>query len=396
MTQLIFRWSALGLLLPLLAAFFQPNLPTQQITVPFYSEKIVLNHADDLFLPVIGKLEEQSIVNYYESLAEEPFQPLLQSLKKAKYQFQLNDWLLYELTEKSVGTIFPEANDKENGLITWFLSSKMGYDTRLAFLKNEVLIYVRTEDDIYETPLIEDRGHRFVGLTELKNGRNQPNRSIYLLNFLAAPNGEPFKFSLEQLPQMTTDHQKRTLRFVWDNETHEVDIVCDKNLVDILKKYPVIGETDYIKTPFSAGLKKSLLPQIRQIIAGKSTVEALQIITTFTRSAFKYQEDERYFGHSKPMIRDEVFFYPYSDCEDRSAVFFGLVEALLDLPMIIVAFPDHLTVAVALDEPIGPSIRYKGNKFYICDPTGPYNSSEIGKIPSGYEQQSFEILMDNL
>ena len=64
--------------------------------------------------------------------------------------------------------------------------------------------------------------------------------------------------------------------------------------------------------------------------------------------------------------------------------------------MIIVAFPDHLTVAVALDQPIGPSIKYKGKKFYIVDPTGPSNSSEIGRVPKGYEKQSFEILMDNL
>ena len=82
------------------------------------------------------------------------------------------------------------------------------------------------------------------------------------------------------------------------------------------------------------------------------------------------------------MIADEVFFYPYSDCEDRSALFYALVRELLDLPMIVVAFPDHLTVAVSLEEELpGAVISYQGRRYYICDPTGPVNSSEIGIFP---------------
>ena len=124
----------------------------------------------------------------------------------------------------------------------------------------------------------------------------------------------------------------------------------------------------------------------------RQLLHQLEIITAFTRSAFNYKTDENHFGRSKPMIREEVFYYPYSDCEDRVAVFFGLVKELLNLPMLVIAFPDHLTIGVALDQPIGPAIRHKGKKYYICDPTGPNNSYEIGRIPKGYERKSFEIL----
>ena len=108
----------------------------------------------------------------------------------------------------------------------------------------------------------------------------------------------------------------------------------------------------------------------------------------------RYKEDHDHFGKSKPMIADEVFHYSFSDCEDRSALFYNLVKELLDLPMIMIAYPDHLTIGVALTQQIGNPINYKGRKYYICDPTGPSNSTRIGSVPKNYERKSFEILAD--
>jgi len=383
-------------LLPFCFAFFTQTATLESTSFDFYSEQVSLDYDPALQHSFNQTLEEQSIVSHFEKLEEVNFEPLVKGIKKFQLRHDLNDWLLYEMTQKALEKIVPGHSQKEKVLLTWFLLSKLNYDTRLAFLKNEALIYVRSNDDIFETPLIEEGGNKFVGLTEMQYKRTAQNKAVYLLNFLGAPNGKPFTFSLSSLPKLKPNLQQKKFQFDWTDQQHKITIQCDKTLVDLMKSYPIIGETDYIKTPFSENLKKSLIPQIKKIIEGKDIVEKLQILTTFTRSAFSYKEDESYFGRSKPMIREEVFFYPYSDCEDRSALFYGLVEELLGLPMIVVAFPDHLTVAVALDQPIGPSIRYKGKKFYICDPTGPSNSTEIGSIPKGYERQSFEILMDNL
>ena len=383
-------------LLPFCFSFLWNQANNQTLSIPFYSEQIELVYHPEIKQSFRGKLEEQSIVQYYESLEESNHESLVNALSTQQARLVLNDWLVYELTQRAVAEIFNNNTQKEKTLATWFLLSKLGYDTRLAFFKNEVFIYVRSLEDIYETPLIEDQGNKFVGLTEMQYKRTTSSKGVYLLNFLAAPDGQPFSFSLKKLPQLKSNEQQKKFDFEWKTNKYELTVKCDQTLVNIMEEYPVIGETDYLKTPFSPILRKSLLPQLAKIIAGKTTKEALEILVSFTRSAFIYKEDEAYFGRSKPMIRDEVFFYPYSDCEDRSALFYGLVESLLDLPMIVVAFPDHLTVAVALDQPIGPSIEYKGKKFYIVDPTGPSNSYEIGRIPKGYEKQSFEILMDNL
>lgn len=396
--QAFLKLLIVSFVLPLGYAFWplKTTHSTELLTISFYSEELSIQYLPEFRKEFTKRLEEDSIVQFYEELEDTEYDALISSIEKYRSKLRLNDWLVYELTQDIIEEIYRNNSRKEKVLANWFLLSKLGYDTRLAFLKNEVFIYVRSYDDIYETPLIEDAGGKFVGLTEMQYKRTSSNKAVYLLNFLAKPNGKAFTFSLERLPLLKVNNSQKKYQFEWNEQPYEVTVNCDKTLVDVMRKYPVIAETDYVKTPFSPTLKKSLLPQIRTIIEGKSLKETLEILTSFTRSAFNYREDESYFGRSKPMIRDEVFFYPYSDCEDRSALFYGLVEELLGLPMIIVAFPDHLTIAVALEEPIGPSIQYKGKKFYICDPTGPSNSSEIGRIPKGYERQSFEILMDNL
>ena len=94
------------------------------------------------------------------------------------------------------------------------------------------------------------------------------------------------------------------------------------------------------------------------------------------------------------MVAEEVFLYPYSDCEDRSALYVRLVQELLGLPMIILAYPDHLTVGVALPQTKGGFVRYKSKAYYICDPTGPANSAVVGEVPEGYEDTPFDIIKE--
>ena len=377
----------------MLLSFYEPA-PNKAIQIPFYTETITIPYDSDLVISQRVKLEEEYIVQFYKNLERAPYHSVLSALRTAKHQHQLNDWLLYELVKKTVDKIFVSKGTSYKVLTTWFLMSKLHYDTRLAFLNKSAFLYVKTTDNIYETPMIEEDGHRYFGLTELQYKRSKRSKAIYLLNFIATPNGKPFSLAFNRLPALESDIEQKDFSFQWRDNQYKVVADVDKTLVEIMQKYPIIDESGYIKVPFSDNLKNSLVRQLRAIIKDKPVKLQLEILSSFTRSAFQYKEDEAYFGRSKPMIREEVFHYPYSDCEDRSAVFYGLVEELLDLPMLVIAFSDHLTIAVAVKESIGTPIRHKGKNYYICDPTGPNNSSDIGRPPRGYERKSFEILLD--
>ena len=92
------------------------------------------------------------------------------------------------------------------------------------------------------------------------------------------------------------------------------------------------------------------------------------------------------------MIPDEVLHYPVSDCEDRSALFYALVEQTLKLPMVLIAYPDHLSVGIYLPQVRGETIYYQGKQYLYCDPTGPDNSLEIGRIPADLKGVPYEII----
>jgi hypothetical protein len=363
----------------------------QVVTVAFFSENLQVSYSMDMVLPGRVPLEEKKMVAFFHQLEKTNYALLLHDLLEKKEQFRLNDWLFYELMRISLEKIYSGKSELERELTSWFLLAKAGYDTRLTYLGNRVFVYVHTEDEIFEVPMIEDAGRSFANLTSIHQGVRSQN-ALYLLNFTANPGGRAFSFYLAEIPRLRPRLQEKSFSFAYNGWSYQLQVKVDLTVVEIMKNYPLFSESRYLEAPLSPTLANSLLPQLREIIKGRSQQEAVELLTTFTRSSFRYKEDKEHFGYSKPMIADEVFYYPYSDCEDRAALLYCLVKELLDLPMIVIAYPDHLTIAIALDKGTGDAVRYKGTDYWICDPTGPVDSTEIGQAPIGYEEVEFEII----
>ncbi len=362
------------------------------LSVPFYSENILLSPAVADSTLFIDHIEEASLVDWYQyQLQEGHYQALLHSLLAQKERLLLNDWLYYELIRATAKELSPQIGIGER-LLCWFLLSESGYDTRLTYLEEQVFIYAYSEEGIFDTPMIVDNGRKYINLSSIHERMHNPEVALSLLHFDANARGKSFSFRLQTWPLLEPQIQPCRVAFDWKEQQHILDVQVDLTIAEIMQYYPIFEEYQYLEVPFSNTLSNSLLPQLKEFLQERQGKEALEILAAFTRSAFQYKEDRDYFGKNKPMIADELFHYPYSDCEDRSALFFNLVRQLLDLPMIAIAYPDHLTIAVALDQVIGPAIKYEGRHYYICDPTGPSNSEQIGRIPEGYEDISFEIL----
>lgn len=365
------------------------------VTFNFYNESIQIVFNDAMLLDFSEQPDATSITGFYHQMSATPFQSLLKNLKNYQDELQLNDWLFYELIRETLHQVLEDKSDLQKKLSTWFLLSKAGYNTRLTYLGKYVFVYVQSDENIFETPMIEEDGKMFINVSSIFDNVDTKGALLNMLPF--SPNrgkGKSFSFDLSQLPKFSPVEKNRKLNFTWQNQTFNLDIKFDLNLVNMMKSYPIFEETKYIQTPLSGLATQSLIPQLQKIIKNRTEREALEILAIFTRSAFRYKDDNDYFGKNKPMIGDELFHYPYSDCEDRSALFYYLVNELLHLPMIIIAYEDHLTVAVATSQPItlGRPISYNKKKYYICDPTGPANSEEIGNPPIGYENRRFEIL----
>lgn len=387
----LFLWSTLQASLLQAGEVNGPG-PVKTVTVPFYSAGLQIQYDPAMVLNGEVRHQEEEILRYYKAMAKVPYQQLEQSLTKHRKQLGLNDWFYYELLKNAIEVIYKDKSTLHQTLACWFLLSKAGFDTRLTYINQRAFVYVYSNDGVFEVPMISEEGRTFVNLTSIHHKTSNFEEAVYLLNFAPNKQGRSFGFYLKQLPDIAPQIQVKKVNFQLGKANYQLQIKQDLNIIEMMRHYPIIEEQQYFEVPFSSSVAGSLLPQLRKILQGKSQREALQILVTFTRSAFQYKEDQDYFGRSKPMIADEVFHYPFSDCEDRSALFYSLVKSLLDLPMIIIAYPDHLTIGVATNEPIGKPIAFQGRKYYICDPTGPYNSTEIGEAPREYARSAYEIL----
>lgn len=359
--------------------------------LPFYSETVRIEYEQELSETPLPVVEERALRQFFLLATSQPPSTLSHSLLKARRTLRLNDWLYYELMQKALEELLPGDNQNAKELWSWVLLSQAGYDTHLAYLEDRVYLYVYTQDEVFDAPLIEDNGRNYINLTDIKAGRPK-QRPLYLLNPPHEVKGHAFSFQLQELPLLRSEIEEQQLRFRYKSDTYELTVPVDRTIARYMASFPILKESYYLKTPLSDTLARTLYPYLSAQIAGKNEWQAVEFLVAFTRSAFQYKEDKVHFGCSKPMVPEELFLYPYSDCEDRVALFFNLVHELLGLPMLLIAYPDHLTIAVALPQKKGSYIRHKGRNYYFCDPTGPPDSHEIGGVLMKYKNTAYKIL----
>lgn len=365
-----------------------------QIEVPFFNNQISIEYSDYKIPKITKQAFETSklenILKQFESLKSDV---IVSSLNIAQIKYGLNDWLLYKLGLRVIREIY-QLNAIEETLILYTYLRALRFDVRLAYWGTELYVYAASDDQLYKTPFIRMDNRRYYNLTAICNPEVRRFENVILFEEVVG-NHRLFSFDLSDLPLLDPTIVHSTLAFEHNRDTVKIDFEYDKNIQSILAEHPLIEESAYFNIPFSSTLSNSLLPALKNYVNGKSFTDAIKLFIQITRSCFLYAEDEVYFGHPKPMAAEELFFYERSDCEDRSALLYQLVKSLLDLPIAVIIYPEHVTVGIALPDFKGEHILWNQTPYYICDPTGPPNSTVIGKFPQGYKDRPYEILLTN-
>lgn len=361
--------------------------------VPFGTDRIEVRYSPVMkfHIPMRVEREEAGITRFYHLLLEADYSTLLNDLARKKDSLRLNDWMQYGLLRSSVNVIFAEYPGFERELIAWFLLSHAGFDTRLAYNEGKAFLYIHIEEPVYDLPMIEDFGKAYYYLP-YPIAYPVPAEDVFLLGFTAMPGGQPLSFRWAEYPLLPALPQEKTVQLRTRDTLYNFSVTFDRSVVDMFAQQPVLGERAYFEFPMSPLLRASLIPRLEAILAGKTVEEAIEILLAFTRSSFAYKEDEAQFGRSKPMAPDELFFYPYSDCEDRAVLFCYLVKTLMGLPVVAISFADHISIGVATGSFCEASVQHAGRQYCICDPTGPMGAQKAGVWPKGYENKAFQII----
>lgn len=395
MKNLTLRLAVLVLAVFFLVGSDRPDLGNpleySRFEVPFYGQPISIEYDPGMRLTDIQSVERTNIRAAVRRAERSATRPLMNSLLAARTQHELNDFLFYKLARLSLRVIYEGRHQNAQELGLYKLLVDAGFDARLTFRGGQIFVNVYTTEDLFEVPIIDTGNRPYANLSCLE-GECDGRQRLYIYDGHPNPRGRSFGFQLNRWPRLAEQPVERELRFTYHGVQQRMNVTYDKTMVDIMRDYPFIHEYCYLETPLSNTLRKSLLPQLERYMQRMDEQQRLELLASFTRSAFAYMEDNEYFGRSKPMVPEELFGYSYSDCEDRSALFFALVRDLLDLPMAVVAYDDHLTVAVGSETIPGDAFRMNGRRYVFCDPTGPRASSRIGIIPPGYEDKKFTII----
>jgi hypothetical protein len=62
--------------------------------------------------------------------------------------------------------------------------------------------------------------------------------------------------------------------------------------------------------------------------------------------------------------------------------------------MIVLQYPDHITVAVQFDNQVGNAIVYKGQSYTICEATPQRHDLRMGQAPQHLRKTAYEVVYE--
>jgi hypothetical protein len=267
-----------------------------------------------------------------------------------------------------------------------YLMLSMGYDVRMAIAGNEVYLMLPFEQKVYEnTYLTVNDMKYYVYPKSLPNGS-----SIYSC---AVPAGTDCGRRMDLIVNPAYRLPRSNQPFALSHGGLSAQGNVNKNVIALLQEYPAMDIYCYAASLTDAEVRRSVVNQLKEQLAGMSEAQAANALLHFVQSAFEYQTDRQQFGDGveKSFFFDETLYFPYCDCEDRSIFYAYLVHNLLGLDVHLVHFPGHECTAINFtDNSVdGDAYIYNDKKYIICDPT--YVDAEIGVCMPQFQTESPKV-----
>jgi hypothetical protein len=366
----------------------------QRLQVVFYSDTLEYNIDPGFLNSLSEKVSEPSIQAFYQKINASNYQPVINTLLEYKEKHNTDDWIFYQLIRRTAQAISPKSeNYYRYTLYKWFLLSKSGYDATLSLSGDKLLFYVQCDENIYDIPSHTKKGKQYVCLNYHDYGQIDFATSQFKELSLYTPSHvKPFSYKITQLPEFRPqDYMEKEIEFAYNDNEYHFKLKITPEVKNIFANYPVVDYASYFNAPLSKGTYQSLIPSLRKQVKGMSVKNGVDYLMRFTRYSFLFEKDVTAFGKEKRLIPEQTLLSPYSDCEDRAALFFCLVKEIYNLPMIVLAYSNHVTIAVKLEKPVGESIVYKGGKYSLCEPTPQSIDLTVGQVLPELRKLPFEI-----
>lgn len=342
-------------------------------------------HLEDEYELKLTDASEKSVSKMWTKLSEPRFDYLIAECLQQRDKGNLCDWAYIKLTQQvaekqcGVGT-------NEAVVMQMYLLTQSGYQMRIGRdNSNNLALLIGSKEKIYR--------YKYFVLNDIKfyildRKFNQRGLSIFDHAF---PKEKSLSLALTQ-PKLQLDLSEDRIIASKRYPEATATVHTNRNLMAFYNDYPLSSMWHYYsKASLSDAVKESLYPVLRKAIEGKTELQAVNILLNFVQTGFQYKTDDEQFGYERPLYPDELFYYPYSDCEDRSILFSCLVRELVGLEVVLLDYPVHIATAVCFNEQVeGDYFMLNGKKFIISDPT--YIGASVGMCAPKYKTVSPKII----
>lgn len=366
--------------------------------IAFLGDTIYVELPENIATPLTLPLTAEKFESCYSQLQNNNLQTVIDTIKAYKNKRNLDDWIFYHLIRATAEKISPKALNYENyTLYKWYLLLETGYQSMIAYNRQKLLLYVQSNDEVYEIPYRMYHDKQFVCL----NYHDYGNIDFTAEKFDVLPvslntSGKSFSYKINHIPEIKQDlYTTKELQFDYYQDKQRFKILVNTDIQKIFANYPILNYSYYFNIPLSNITYGSLVSLLKQHLEKMNEHKGVDYLMRFSRYAFGFETDTKQFGKEKRLTPEQTLLYNDSDCEDRAAFFFYLVKEIYNLPMIVVNYPQHITIAVRFSKPLHKKpLLYKGEQYFVCEPTPQGKDLEIGQIIPQFKNLPFDVVYE--
>lgn len=325
--------------------------------------------------------DARDVARFWSAMAGTAVQPAVSAVDAACRDLPLDDWGRVLLWQEIARLLRPDSADDQL-LLTWFFLLQSGVDARIGLTDGSLLLLIAVRQPVFGELFVTVNGQRYYALA--KSGRSQRNASITMPDGQYAGRLRPLDIPSASTAFVGASSESRTLRFDAAGRRHTLSVSFDRQVVSYLAQFPQMDFDPYFASPPGRLASRTLAEVLREQVRPMDEEQAVNFLLALVQKSFEYKTDADQFGQEKYFFAEEVLFYPYSDCEDRSVLFAWLVRELLGLDVVGLHYPGHVTTAVAMTRvrPEWHTVESGGRRYVLADPT--YINASVGMAMPSY------------
>lgn len=302
-----------------------------KIALSFYGIPLTMS---DVNYEIPDNLSRSTASYLWKYMYGDDFQePIIAEIKRLASELNLNDYLIFELTQKYVDTKFRNHTTFSRYTLKHFLLSNMGYDVRLAETESGTpLILLPFKQMVYARSFLNIDDKKYFVFSDSPLNQSEPIYTCFLPSDLFL--GESFELKLSNL---NLPYKPYNYKVNYGGITLAGEV--NANIYPILYHYPQMPIADYAQSIVNSDMRNQIVTQFKDYLDKESTKNKAEKLLHFTQFAFDYATDNESHGFEKPYFFEEIVYYPKCDCEDRAIFYSYLLFNVAGIENHIISYP---------------------------------------------------------